>query len=101
MIPAFAMERTQELLFELNDLVEHREIPKIPIFIDSPLAIKVTTVYQKYESYLNAETRARIASGDEIFEFSGLETCLTTEESKKINDIASPKVIIDRKSTRL
>lgn len=94
MIPAFAMERTQELLFELDDLVKQKQIPKAPIFIDSPLAIKITTVYEKYESYLNADTRARIARGDEIFRFSGLTTCLTTEESKAINDVPAPKVII-------
>src|SRR3989344_7761884 len=48
LIPAFAMERTQELLYELNELVENGRIPKAPIFIDSPLAIKLTDVYQKY-----------------------------------------------------
>ena len=53
MIPAFAMERTQELLFELNDLVENGRIPQVPVFIDSPLAIKLTAVYQKYSQDLN------------------------------------------------
>ncbi len=94
MIPAFAMERTQELLFELNDLVQHGRIPVVPVFLDSPLAIKLTTVYQKYVSYLNPETRARIASGDEVFDFRGLRTTLTTDESKTINDVPPPKVII-------
>ena len=53
MIPAFALERTQDLLFELNELVENGRIPRVPVFIDSPLAIKLTAVYKKYsEDYL-------------------------------------------------
>lgn len=93
-IPAFAMERTQELLFELNDLVQHGRIPTIPIFLDSPLAIKLTTVYQQYKHYLNPETRARMEEGEDIFDFKGLRTTLTTEESKTINNVPSPKVVI-------
>src|SRR3989344_6110450 len=48
MIPSFAMERTQELLYELNQLVNHNQIPKVPIFVDSPLAINLTEVYKKH-----------------------------------------------------
>ena len=55
MIPAFAMERTQELLFELNELVENKRIHHIPIFVDSPLGIKLTAVYQKYLTYFRLE----------------------------------------------
>jgi metallo-beta-lactamase family protein len=94
MIPAFAMERTQELLFEINNLAEAGRIPRVPIFIDSPLAIKLTAVYKKYESYYDEATRATIGRGDAIFNFPGLETTLTTEESKKINDVRPPKVVI-------
>lgn len=94
MIPAFAMERTQELLFELNGLVEQRRIPKVPIFIDSPLAIKLTAVYQKYQNYFNQEAWNLIKSGDALFNFPGLRMTLTTEQSKEINDVPSPKVII-------
>jgi len=47
MIPAFALERTQELIYELNELVEHHRIPKVPVFIDSPLAINALEVYKK------------------------------------------------------
>ena len=61
LIPAFAMERTQDILFELNELVENGRIPKIPIFIDSPLAIKLTSVYKKYSQdpdYFDKESLA-------------------------------------------
>jgi metallo-beta-lactamase family protein len=97
MIPAFALERTQELLFELNELVENGRIPRIPIFIDSPLAIKLTAIYQKYSEdplYFNKASLDLVHSGDSIFNFPGLRLTLTTEESKAINDVPTPKVIV-------
>ncbi|KKS15770.1 MAG: RNA-metabolising metallo-beta-lactamase [Parcubacteria group bacterium GW2011_GWB1_41_6] len=94
MMPAFSLERTQEILFELNDLVEHGRIPQVPIFLDSPLAIMATEIYKKYENYFNQEAKYVINSGDEIFKFPGLKMTKTTEESKSINEIPAPKVII-------
>lgn len=94
LIPAFAMERTQDLLFHLNELVEHGRVPKMPIYIDSPLAIKLTTVYRKYERYFNHETKELVHSGDDILNFPGLRLALTTEQSKEINGVHPPKVII-------
>ncbi|MEK7565351.1 MAG: MBL fold metallo-hydrolase [Patescibacteria group bacterium] len=94
MIPAFALERTQELLFELNNLVESGRIKKIPVFIDSPLAIKATAVYQKYPDYFNKEVNSLIKSGDDLFNFPGLQFSLTTESSKAINEVLPPKIII-------
>ncbi len=94
MIPAFAMERTQKLLYELNSLIEGGRVPKTPIFLDSPLAIKLTAVYKLYERYFNSGAKELIAEGDQLFNFPGLKTTLTTEESKAINDIPPPKVII-------
>ncbi len=94
LIPAFAMERTQQMLFEMNDLVEKNKIPRIPIFIDSPLALKLTSVYEKHENYFNQEALNIIQSGDQIFNFPGLELTFTKEQSKKINKIPPPKIII-------
>lgn len=94
LIPAFAMERTQELLYELNELVEKKLVPRVPIYLDSPLAIKLTAVYKKYESYFNTEAKRLIESGDKIFNFPGLKSTLTTEESKAINNVPNPKIII-------
>ncbi|MBX4190113.1 MBL fold metallo-hydrolase [Candidatus Parcubacteria bacterium] len=94
MIPSFAMERTQELLFELNNLINAGEIPEVPIFVDSPLATHLTEVYRKYPDYFNKEAAYLIHSGDDIFNFPGLRFTLTTEESKGINDIKGAKVII-------
>lgn len=94
MIPSFAVERTQELLYELNGLFNSKEIPRVPVFVDSPLAIKMTEVYKKHPEYFNKETMYLIESGDDIFHFSGLKMTATAEESKKINDVPSPKIII-------
>ncbi|MBI2514867.1 MBL fold metallo-hydrolase [Candidatus Wolfebacteria bacterium] len=97
MIPAFAMERTQALLFELNELAENGRIPRVPIFIDSPLAIKLTSVYQKYSGdprYFDEEATALLKKGDAIFDFPGLKFTLTPEQSKETNRVPPPKVVI-------
>ncbi|HEY4498199.1 MAG TPA: MBL fold metallo-hydrolase [Candidatus Paceibacterota bacterium] len=97
MIPAFALERTQELLYELNDLVENGRIPRTPVFIDSPLAIKLTAVYKKYSKdqiYFDEAAIELLRAGDAIFDFPDLHLTLTTEQSKQINSIAPPKIII-------
>ncbi|MBI2024135.1 MBL fold metallo-hydrolase [Candidatus Giovannonibacteria bacterium] len=94
MIPAFSLERTQELLAEVDDLLDTGKIPSVPIFLDSPLAIKTTAIYKKYESFFNKEAHKKIKSGDDIFHFKGLKMTLTTEESKSINEVGPPKIII-------
>lgn len=94
LIPSFALERTQEILYELNELVENHRIPRIPVFLDSPLAIELTEVYRKYPNYFNQEAIYLIESGDDLFKFPGLKMTSSVEESKKINEITSPKVIL-------
>jgi len=94
MIPSFAMERTQQLLYHINDLIEHKRIPAVPVYIDSPLAIHITQVYKKYPQYYNKAAVAEIDSGDDIFNFPGLHFTVSSKESKEINDSPSPKVII-------
>lgn len=95
MIPSFAMERTQDLLYVLHELFEANAIPRVPVFIDSPLAIKVTEVYKKHEDYFNTAVRdEERMSGDDIMNFPGLTLTLTTEQSKEINNVTPPKIII-------
>ncbi|MFA5029314.1 MAG: MBL fold metallo-hydrolase [Patescibacteria group bacterium] len=94
LIPAFALERTQEVLYELNFLVENKMVPAVPIFVDSPLAIKVTSIYKKYASFYDQESRKLIEAGDDLFNFPGLVYTPTVEESKKINITPAPKVIL-------
>ena len=97
LIPTFAMERSQELLYELNELVEHGRIPPVPIFVDSPLAIRLTAIYKKYSQdpqYFDSEAIALMRKGDAIFDFPRLTLSLTTEQSKAINNVHPPKVIL-------
>lgn len=94
LIPSFAMERTQQLLYHLNNLVEHKRIPRMPIFIDSPLAIRITEIYKKYPQYYNREAIADIDSGDDVFRFPGLSFTETVRDSKNINEAPAPKIII-------
>ncbi|OGF63491.1 hypothetical protein A2926_01790 [Candidatus Giovannonibacteria bacterium RIFCSPLOWO2_01_FULL_44_40] len=81
MIPAFALERTQELLSVISKMMEEKQIPKIPVYLDSPLSIKATSIYEKYLKI-------------PFFKFPNVNFSLTTEESKKINDVPPPKIII-------
>ena len=94
MIPSFAMERTQELLYELNQFVNHNQIPHVPIFVDSPLAISLTKVYKEFPNYFNKTAHHIIDSGDDIFNFPGLTFTRTVDESKAINNVKGPKIII-------
>lgn len=94
LIPAFSLERTQDLLFEINNLVEAGRIPKVPFYLDSPLAIKVTKIYRNSSEFFNGKTRGQIKGGDDIFNFPGLKMTLTTEESKAIKDSPNPKIIM-------
>jgi len=94
MIPSFAMERTQELLYELNELMNHNRIPHVPVFVDSPLATNLTEVYKKYPHYFNKRAVYLIESGDDIFNFPNLKFTKTVDESKSINNVSGPKVII-------
>ncbi len=93
-IPSFSLERTQDLLFEINNLVEQKRIPSVPVFMDSPLAIRVTEIYRKYERYYNTGAQSQIKSGDDIFRFPRLTFTPSKEESMGINDVAGPKIII-------
>ncbi len=94
MIPSFALERTQELLFELNGLINEKVIPHIPVFVDSPLANRLTEVYEKHPEYFNERSNYLIDSGDDIFKFPMLRLTSSIDESKSINNVPPPKIII-------
>lgn len=94
LIPTFSLERSQELLFELNDLVENKHIPIMPIFFDSPLAIRLTEVFKRYKDYFNENVQKVMIQDEYLFDFPGLHSTLHTEESKMINSVPNPKIII-------
>ncbi len=93
-IPAFSLERTQGMLLEINNLVESGEIEPIPTFLDSPLAIEVTSVYRQFADYLKPELQRQIKSGDDIFNFPKLSLAKTVEDSKEIRGVKGAKIII-------
>ncbi|MFB0972375.1 MAG: MBL fold metallo-hydrolase [Tissierellia bacterium] len=96
-IPSFAVGRTQELIYQLNSYYDSETMEaykRIPIYIDSPLAIQATEAYQKNAELFNDETKKRILSGDNPFEFPNLRYVGTVEESKSLNKSPYPKVII-------
>ncbi len=93
-IPAFSLERTQMLLYEMNGFFENHELSQIPVFLDSPLAIKITQIYQKYPSYLNVAVQQEIKAGDDVFNFPRLKSTPFSRDSEKIDRTANPKIII-------
>jgi metallo-beta-lactamase family protein len=94
LIPTFSLERSQELLFELDALLEGHRVPVMPIFFDSPLAIRLTEVFKQYKSYFNLNAQTAMSPGKYLFDFPGLHHTLKTEESKMIADVPNPKIII-------
>lgn len=97
-IPSFAVGRTQELIYELNRYYEYNtnieEYMKIPIYIDSPMAINATEVFQRNSSSFNEEATELVLKGDNPFSFSNLRYVKTQEESMTLNKSHYPKVII-------
>lgn len=93
-IPAFSIERTQIMLYEINNLIESGEIDHIAVFLDSPLAISVTEIYRKYTKYLRPEVQAKIKGGDDIFDFPGLKLTHSSLESDAISQHKGAKIII-------
>lgn len=93
-IPAFSLERTQVILYELNSLVEEKRVPSVPVFVDSPLAIKVTEIYKASKAIFNDTAQAQIAHGDDVFSFPKLAYTMTGGESRTIDHARSPKIIL-------
>lgn len=96
-IPAFAVGRTQELIYQLNSYYDSGKVEaykQIPVYIDSPMAVSVTETYEKNADLFNEETKDRIFNGDNPFSFPNLRYVSTVDESKNLNKSHYPKVII-------
>ena len=93
-IPCFAVERTQELLYDLNELVEKNLIPRIKVYVDTPMGIRVTEVFKKHYSLYNKRITDLIKSGDNPFSFPGLEYTMNVRDSIKLNNLHEPCIII-------
>ncbi len=93
-IPAFSLERTQVILYELNKLIESGTVPSIPVYVDSPLATRITEVYRASTYLFNKIAQGEIKGGDDIFSFPKLSFTVSVQESKDIDHSKSPKIIL-------
>ncbi len=94
MLPVFATERTQEILFEINEMLQFKRVPEMPVFVDSPLAIKATAIFAKYPSYYRNEVQELHQDHPHLFEFKNLKFTDSVAASKAINDVRPPKVVL-------
>lgn len=94
LIPAFSLQRTQILMYEINKLVESHAVPSIPIYVDSPLGSKVTEIFRKYTHLFNDRVQAEMRAGDDIFDFPKLVEVTNQHESESINKQRGAKVVI-------
>ena len=95
-IPAFAVGRTQDVVYHLHELMESKEIPSMPVYVDSPLATNITEIFRQHPECFDEETEQLLMQdgGRDPFGFYMLKYTHSTEESKKLNDIRRPAIII-------
>ena len=93
-IPSFALERSQELLYHLNELFLRKEIPPLIVFLDSPMAIRITEVFKRHADLFDKEMMQRLCQGNSCFSFENLKIVQSVEESKAINNIKGSSIII-------
>ncbi len=93
-VPAFAVERTQKFLFLLKQLMESDQIPRIPVFVDSPMAIKAVEIYLKYSEEFSDEAQALISKYGSPLDWQGFHFAPKQEDSRKINDVRYPCMIV-------
>lgn len=93
LIPAFAVGRTQEILYELHELARTRRTPEVPIYIDSPLAISATSVFESHPDLFD-RSEALVAHTDELFRFDLVRYTREASESKLLNTMRGPMIVI-------
>ena len=84
LIPSFAIERTQEILYELNLFIENKLISDLPVYLDSPMASKATEIFRQYPDFYDEDAKRLIQKGDDPFDFPGLTKIESSEESKRL-----------------
>jgi len=93
-VPSFALERSQEMLYHLNELFLRKEIPPVPVFLDSPMAIRITEVFKRHAELFDKEMMQRLRHGNSFFNYENLRLVETEEESRAIKDIKESCIII-------
>lgn len=93
-IPAFSLGKTQEILHTLNALHNEGRLPRIPVFVDSPLSINATAIYRQHSALLQDDVRAELAADPDLFGFRGVEFVREAARSKQLNDRQEPSIVI-------
>jgi metallo-beta-lactamase family protein len=93
-VPAFAVGRTQELVYQLRELEERRDIPVLPVYVDSPMAISVTDIYRRHTDEHDVSMERLLSGGGSPFETGQFTLARSPEESKRINHLKGPFIII-------
>jgi metallo-beta-lactamase family protein len=93
-IPSFALERSQELLYHLNELFLRKEIPPLTVFLDSPMATRITEVFKRHAELFDKEMMQRLRQGNSCFSFENLRIVQSEEESRAINNVKESSIII-------
>jgi metallo-beta-lactamase family protein len=93
-IPAFAVERTQDIIYTLGQFIRKGALPSIPVYIDSPLAISATEIFKKNPDCFDRETQELLTGGESPLDIPGIVYTRTTEESKAINEDSRPGIIV-------
>ncbi len=93
-VPAFAVERTQKFLFVIKELMEAGQIPKVPVFADSPMAIEAVNIFLKHSEEFSEETKRLVAKYNSPLQWDGFTFAKTTDDSKRINDVKYPCIIV-------
>jgi metallo-beta-lactamase family protein len=93
-VPSFALERSQEMLYHLNELFLRKEIPPLPVFLDSPMAIRITEVFKHHAELFDKEMMQRLRQGNSFFNFENLRIVQTEEESRAIKDVKESCIIV-------
>jgi len=94
LIPAFSTERTQDLLFDIRKLMLEHRVPEVPVYLDSPLAEKITAAYLAHPEYFKDDIRKRVEGGEAIFSFPGLHYAEHMDDSRKLDAIGTSKIIL-------
>ena len=93
-VPAFAVERTQKFLFLIKELMESNQIPRVPVFIDSPMAIKAVEIFVKYDEEFNEDARRLVQKYGSPLNWEGFHFAPKQEDSRKINEVRYPCIIV-------
>ncbi len=94
LIPAFAVGRTQNLLYYLHKLEQAGEIPELPVYVDSPMAVSVTEIYRRHLNDYDEEAKARLKNGGAAIVTSRTTLTQSVDESKRLNSLKGPRIII-------